>query len=265
MFLLGCPRSRTTVSQTVIAQACDLATMASTNWYLEHRATRLLNGLEGMSRHDARVWAHQRITDHVAQVTGVVLPAAFRLEEALDRLAGRRGAVGWLEKTPMNILAIPEIEGDIPDARFIHLVRDPTAVVTSLLRRARDNPDMVGARHQSVQTNDETLWRACIQATLDRHGKANHLVVDAESFVEDPEAQAVRVAAFLDVAYREPDHPTRIRAAQATTPSHRPWKRDAAGPVRRITHPDEITLEPLDPATEELWSHAQQTLAVAAP
>src|SRR5690349_6150327 len=101
VFLLGCPRSRTTVSQTVIAQACNLATMASTNWYLEHASTRLLNGMEGMSRADARRWAHERITTHLRKAIGIELPEEFRLEDALDRLASGTGAPGWLEKTPL--------------------------------------------------------------------------------------------------------------------------------------------------------------------
>lgn len=258
VFLLGCPRSRTTVSQTVIAQACNLATMASTNWYLEHASTQLLNGPEGMSRADAHQWAHERITTHVFKTTGIQLPEEFRLEDALDLLASETGAAGWLEKTPLNVLAIPEIETDITGAHFIHLVREPTAVVTSLLRRARDNPAMIGARQQSDQKNDEAVWRACLRATLQQHGKANHLVVDSEAFVEDPETQAARVAAFLDLPYRGPDDPQRARAARAATPSERPWKRDAAGPVRRILHQDDIALDPLDEETASLWDHAQR-------
>lgn len=260
VFLLGSPRSRTTVSQTVIAHACNLATMASTNWYLKHPSTQLLNGMEGMSRDDARRWACERISAHLQRTTSVVLADGFRLEEALDRLASETGAAGWLEKTPLNVLAIPEIESDIPGAYFIHLVRDPTAVVRSLLRRARDNPGMIGARHQSIQKNDEAVWRECIHATLQHYGKANHVVVDSESFVDDPEAEASRVAAFLGIPYRAPEHPERIRAAQATTPSHRPWKRDAAGPVRRIVHENDIVMNPLDAETESLWTTVQQKL-----
>jgi hypothetical protein len=264
-FLLGCPRSRTTVSQTVIAQACNLATMASTNWYLEHRSTQLLNSLEGMSRADARQWAHERITAHLQTTTGIELPDDFRLEDALDRLAAATGAAGWLEKTPLNVLSIPEIEAEITGAYFIHLVREPAGVVQSLLRRARDNPTMVGAHHQSDQKNDEAVWRACIRATLQQHGKVNHLVVDSESFVEDPESQAARVAGFLDLPYRCPDDPVRARAALAAAPSTRPWKRDAVGRVRRILHEDDIALDPLDEETISLWDHAQRVLRPVSP
>lgn len=260
VFLFGCPRSRTTVAQRVLSQACGLATMASTNWYLEHRSTQLLNGAEGWSRAEARPFARTRIRAHVQNTTGVTLPEAFGLTDGLDRLARETGAEGWLEKTPLHVLSITEIEQGIPDARFVHLVRDPAGVVTSLLRRARDNEGMFGRAHQSVQSNDEAVWRACVRATLDQHGKANHLILDSESFVEDPETCAVRVAAFLQLPYRDPAHPGRVRAEQASRPSHRPWKADAAGPVRRITHDDRITLRPLAADTLQLWEHAQRLL-----
>jgi hypothetical protein len=236
--------------------------MASTNWYLEHRATRLLNGAEGMSRADARPFARDRIRAHLRDTLGIHLPEGFTLDAALDEMAAASGAAGWLEKTPLHVLSIAEIDTDIPDAHFVHLVRDPAGVVTSLLRRARDNEGMVGRAHQSVQANDEAVWRACVRATLEQHGRPGHLVLDSESFLADPETAATRVAGFLHLPYRDPTHPDRVRAQQATRPSHRPWKADAAGPVRSISHPDSITLQPLEPATEQLWDHTRHVLGL---
>ncbi|GAB3259950.1 sulfotransferase family protein [Kineosporia babensis] len=262
VFLLGCPRSRTSVSQTVVSLSCHLATMKSTNWYLGHPMTVILNGQIGTSRQDARPPSIKRVRDHVRDVTGVDLPDGFRLEEALDLLATETGAAGWLEKTPINVLTIPEIEADIPDAHFVHLVRDPVGVITSLIRRTRQNPDMFGAAHQSVQSNDEALWRACIEATLAQHGKPRHIVVSSESFVDAPEVQAQRIAAFLDVPYLPPDDPRRVAAAAAMKPSERAWKKDAVGPVRRIEHAEDIELAPLEPATVQLWEQARHEFGI---
>lgn len=234
--------------------------MPSTNWYLEHRSTRPLNGNEGMSRAETRPFALERIRAHLHQAAGVTMPEAFGLADGLDRLARESGAAGWLEKTPLHVLSIAEIETELPDAQFVHLLRDPDGVVRSLLRRARDNPGMVGRGHQSVQANDEAVWRDCLRATLDRHGLPRHLVLDSEALVEDPETAAQQVATFLDVPYQDPRHPGRVRAQAAAVPSHRPWKADAAGPVRRIAHADTITLQPLQPETVHLWQQALRML-----
>jgi hypothetical protein len=262
VFLLGCPRSRTSVSQTVVSLACHLATMKSTNWYLGHPMTIILNGPVGTSRQDARPPSMKRVRDHLQDITGIDLPENFRLDEALDLLARQTGAAGWLEKTPINVLTIPEIEADIPRAQFVHLVRHPAGTITSLIRRARENPDMFGAAHQRIQANDEALWRACIEASLAQHGKPSHLVVSSEAFVDAPEAEAQRVAAFLQVPYLPPDDPRRITAATEMTASERPWKRDAVGPVRRIAHTQSIQLDPLEPATLGLWETARRKFGI---
>ncbi|MDQ1307839.1 MAG: hypothetical protein QG671_3673 [Actinomycetota bacterium] len=265
VFLFGCPRSRTTVAQRVVSQACDLATMASTNWFLEHASTQVLNGPAGSSRAQMRPFALKRVREHVAMVTGVDLGEDFRLEEGLDVLAERAGAVGWLEKTPLHLLSAREIAAEIEGARFVHLVRDPGGVVASLLRRAAADPGMVGAGWQAVQAHDEHTWRVCMRATLHLHEDPAHLVVDAEDFVDDPEPWARRVAEFLDLLYRPPGDPARVAAEQASVPSHRPWKADAAGPVRRIAHVEPVPMAPLEPATLQLWAHAHEVLGLAVP
>ncbi len=263
VFLVGSPRSRTTVSQNIVALACNLATMRSTNWYLGHPITLVLNGPVGETREAMRPRAIQRVADHVRDTTGLLLPAVFRLQDAFDRLATETGSVGWLEKTPIHVLAIPEIEGDVPGARFVHLVRDPMGVVASLMRRARDHPDMFGASYQRVQVNAETIWRACTQATLDCRDKPNHIVVYSESFVDDPETEAARVAKFLDVPYRAPDHSDRIAAARLVVPSHRAWKKDAVGPVRRIEHDDAIRMRDLSLETQALWKKVRSVMGIS--
>jgi len=258
VFLLGCPRSRTTVAQTVISQACNLVTM-STNWWLTSAGTRLLNGPEGEPRAVTRPFAQRRVTDRLKEA-GVALPEGFRVEEALDRLATETSSAGWLEKTPLHVLALEEIEADVPGARFVHLVREPGEVVVSFLRRSAASPGMRGAAWQGVQANCEAIWRECVLATLERRGKANHLLVGSEGFVADPETVAEQVAGFTGVVYRPPDNPSRVAQARALEPSTRPWKKDAAGPVRRIDHQNTPTLGPLDPWTVQLWRQARELL-----
>ena len=258
VFLLGCPRSRTTVAQTVLSQACALVTM-STNWWLTSSGTRLLNGPEGEPREVTRPFAQRRVSDYLKEA-GVMLPEGFGVGEALDRLAAESGAVGWLEKTPLHVLAVTEIEADVPGARFVHLVREPGQVVASFLRRAVANPEMRGAAWQRVQEYCEAIWREWVLATLQRYGQANHLLVASEAFVTDPEAEAMQVAGFVGVAYRAPDHPGRVVQAHALEPSARAWKQDAVGPVRRIEHQDSPQLRALDPVTVALWRQVRELL-----
>jgi hypothetical protein len=77
--------------------------------------------------------------------SGVGLPCYFTEEEYLDLVRGFLSRVldgvtrdtgpdaVFLEKTPAHARFIPEIKGLLPEARFIHLIRDPRDVAASLL------------------------------------------------------------------------------------------------------------------------------------
>lgn len=255
VFLVGCPRSRTTVAQTVFSLAFALESI-STNWWLTGSSTRLLNGPEGESREVTRPFARRRVAARLAE-RGVRLSEGFGVQEALDRLAAESGAPGWLEKTPLHVLAVDEIEAEVAGARFVHLVRDPQEVVASFLRRAAENPDMRGASWQSDQAHCEAIWRACVGASLQHQGRANHLLIDSGAFVMDSEATAQRVATFVNTAYRPSDDPARVAAASHLKASERVWKQEAVGPVRQIEHPMRPNVGPLEAETSQLWARVQ--------
>jgi hypothetical protein len=221
VFLFGCPRSRTTVGQRVFSQGANLVTMASTNWFLEHASTQVLNGPAGSSRQQMRPFAIERVRDQVRAVTGRELPASFRLEDALDQLARATGAVGWLEKTPLHLLSIPEITAEVPGARFVHMVRDPAGTVTSLLRRAAANPGMIGAGWQTVQSHNEHTWRVFVRATLAVH--EDRPIWWWTQVVRGRAGDLDGRSRFLDLPYRS-GRSAAWAAEAATVPSHRPWK-----------------------------------------
>lgn len=54
------------------------------------------------------------------------------LSDLFDAPALARGRVGWVEKTPSNLIALDLLWDIFPDARVIHIKRDPRGVVHSL-------------------------------------------------------------------------------------------------------------------------------------
>ncbi|HEY2865043.1 MAG TPA: sulfotransferase [Casimicrobiaceae bacterium] len=98
------------------------------------------------------------------------------------------------EKTPADTHCMPEIEQYLPEARFIHIVRDPRDVVLSLRRTTAG---------QSVERTSR-IWvdmvsRARASAAQVRH----YQEVRYEDLVLEPEASLRKVCAFLELEYSD--------------------------------------------------------------
>jgi len=72
--------------------------------------------------------------------------AARRLiHDLLDPVAERAGKPSWVEMTPPVVRAMPVLEKLIPDARFVHMIRDGRDVATSVVRRPWGPNDFASA------------------------------------------------------------------------------------------------------------------------
>ena len=126
-FVVGCPRSGTTWLQMLLAQHPKIATTQETHLFNSYIAPL----------QDA--WKA-----HASAPRGIGLRAALTPEEfdglcfdfarhALSRIAEHgNGSSVVLEKTPTHVRHAALIIKLFPEARFIHLIRDPRAVVASL-------------------------------------------------------------------------------------------------------------------------------------
>ncbi|MBR9859220.1 sulfotransferase [bacterium] len=63
------------------------------------------------------------------------------LIDTIDRLAESQGKTIWLEKTPLHLHYLDIIKECIPDAYFIHTVREPMANISSLYHISNKHPD----------------------------------------------------------------------------------------------------------------------------
>lgn len=99
----------------------------------------------------------------------------------------------WVEKTPLNELFAKQIFDWWPEARCIHVVRDPRDNFVSYRRKHLDWTAEFFARN----------WRRSTRAglaNLKRFGEARYKLIRYEDFVRDPEAALRELCAFLDIA-----------------------------------------------------------------
>jgi hypothetical protein len=99
----------------------------------------------------------------------------------------------WAEKTPTNELRVAEIVDAYPNARFVHMVRDPRATVASI-RAWNRGQHLVSVPEAAVELQ-RSLDAA--RANVERIGADRYLVVRYEDLVTEPGREMRRVASLL--------------------------------------------------------------------
>jgi protein-tyrosine sulfotransferase len=155
-------------------------------------------------RQTAAALAAGRITAFCTE-TQIDRSFADLIEGLLLPAADSRGVRLLSEKTPLNVLVFVDLLRLFPRCRVIHAVRDPRAVVASLLQ--------VGARYRAKgrtlpdATRDLDAAIRFTRESLDagfRAGRAfptRVLTVIYEELVTRPETVAVRICSFLGLTF----------------------------------------------------------------
>jgi hypothetical protein len=261
IFVVGSPRSGTTVTFEVLDASPDVASLGAES----HLVWDAFPSSRDLSRTS---WT---------RLTPADVGAAERRASwwAVDRVAGGRR---YLDKAPANSFRVPYLRALFPDASFVFVVRDGRDVVASLLEGWRDDGGMFPGKRVAgpldIEGYDGDTWKfvmppgweayasgrrlpdvcafqwvACNQALLDARevvDPVRWIEVRYEDLRADPDGcvrrllDAVGLApdpAVLDRARHLERHPAK---AVAGAPAHASWE-DRAGPEVRSVLP---ALEP---------------------
>lgn len=127
------------------------------------------------------------------------------MENLLLPFADQHGSRFVSEKTPWNILVSHELMQVCPEARFIHIVRDPRAVVASMLKVGKQAKRQ-GKPSVSFTRNTFAAIR-CVQQCLEagfsagKYYPGRMLLVKYETLVRDPVATTQSICDFLKIEW----------------------------------------------------------------
>lgn len=132
VFLVGCPRSGTTWLQVLLAQHPKVATTQETHLFHRYLAPLQQTWERDRSNHRG-IGVQAALTEQ--EFNELCANFAHRVLAGIVR--NNPNAEVVLEKTPGHVRNAPLILKLLPDTFFIHLVRDPRAVVASLCAAGR--------------------------------------------------------------------------------------------------------------------------------
>lgn len=235
VFVVGCPRSGTTLLQLVLNSHPDVAIAPETHFMrlfwsrrseygpldVDARFSSLLDDIVARP-----VFAEMAVPEEVFRSQAWEGERTYgELFGLLLRLFGERASASVVgEKTPTHLLHMSTLASFFPKASFIHMVRDPRAVVASW----RNVPWSTGTLQ-----GDAEVWRhyAWIGHREAKKGRLPLLEVRYEDLVADPAPVLERVCRFLDVSFdaRMLAHATGRH--EYLNVSREPWKSGSVRPI----------------------------------
>jgi hypothetical protein len=149
VFVLGCPRSGTTVLYHMLLSAGDFAIYRAESNVFSVLVPRFGNLRSEQNRRRLMQYWLQSKLFHVsgldaneieARITRECRSGGDFLRIVMEAVSAKQGVSRWADCTPDHLLYLDEIRQQVPDARIIHIVRDGRDVALSYVKQGWSYP-----------------------------------------------------------------------------------------------------------------------------
>jgi LPS sulfotransferase NodH len=116
----------------------------------------------------------------------------------MDEIAQRQQVQRWAVYDPDNVLHVARIKKDIPEALFVHIIRDGRDIALSLNKMDGFKPFPWDGKSRSIQETS-VYWEWMVR-TGQRHGRqipADYMEIRYEELVSDPRRTLATLSQFL--------------------------------------------------------------------
>jgi hypothetical protein len=218
-FIVGAPRSGTTLLRLMLDAHSDLAIPAETGMFMTLAATSPQPATpEALFRMitDSPTWTDFGL-DAASFEQRLSCLQPFTLADGLRAFYGlyaeRHGKTRWGDKSPLHCYHLPLIAETLPEAHILHVIRDGRDVATSLRE--------VWFAPTQDATGLADYWAAAVRAGREGGARCRHYTeVRYERLVSSPRAVLDEVCAYLDLPFEHAmldyHHSARERLSEAS-------------------------------------------------
>jgi hypothetical protein len=226
IFIIGAPRSGTSITTWALGQHPNIQPMPETAWIASLGIGAFLSHEKGSERgrfshlsnvefplspfmarigeaidaivHDVFAQRRERFYGNEACDPGWALPEKWASAPMQIQRSGSDPKQRWIDGTPLNTFYLWALAEMFPEARFIHNLRRPDEVATSL-----EAFDRVGAEPQALDEGLETWMSHTENAWYGERafGRERAFRLDFNRIADEPEALFREVCAFLGEEY----------------------------------------------------------------
>ena len=234
IYIVGCPRSGTTLLQSFLASHSAIVSFPETHLYSKtisinpvvqvlswYRAKHLkiveqiLTDLEVPINKEIKEFGHTFSTKTWVQF----------LNQQLDHIGEyfrSKNEIYLLEKTPRHLHFIDLIQSAEPEAQFIHIIRKGEDVVASMVEATKSNPNEWSG-DRSIDTSI-FWWNRSIRLSEKYIGRPNNYHISYDNLINDPEKLLRYLFAKLGISFEEQILTKYHRTADSLIGDDEVWK-----------------------------------------
>jgi hypothetical protein len=240
LFLVGCPRSGTTLLQSLLAAHSQIISFPESHFF-EHLSARWPWGdLFGLASGRASQQFHKFLTvieqenleDYIPKKAIFSQQYSRAFIEVLDRYALEHQKSWWLEKTPQHLRCIALIENQVDNPKFIHLIRNGEDVVASLYDASRKHSEKTWGGAWNIDRCIQ-VWIGDVEHSRKHLKKSNHILVKYETLVQNAESVLNTLCQFVGIEFEKSMMEDYTEAAKQVVREHEwAWKASAGAPIK---------------------------------
>lgn len=242
IFIVGCPRSGTTLLQSLLAAHPQIASFPESHFFESLApANPLIRGLgiglasghraKSQFKQFLRIIHREKMEEYLPSFPLFMSQYASTFVQVLDTLTDEQGKNLWIEKTPGHLRRIELIEKLVKEAKFIHIVRNGADSVASLYQVSQKYSQWGGARNI-----DECIlrWTEDVEITRNYLPKENHTLVRYEELVANTQEAISDICTFLKVPFEPVMLQEYGNAAQKVVRQDESWKKYVGEPIKNV-------------------------------
>jgi hypothetical protein len=211
VFLVGCPRSGTTLLQSLLSAHPQVASFPESHFFTTVISSQALLYQLGLASPRARTRFYQFVHEIGHSEMRRYLPGfpVFTRQytraflAVLDTLTRQQQKSLWLEKTPRHLHYIDDISRLVPGAKFIHLIRNGADTVASLYEVVQAHPDTWKAFSPGDLDQCIQRWLTDAMITRQHCHKSNHILIRYEHLTEEPRLVLTKLCTFIGLPFSE--------------------------------------------------------------
>jgi Sulfotransferase family len=207
VFVLGCPRSGTTVLYHMLLSAGGFAVYRSESNVFNLLVPRFRGMRSAADRQELlEMWLRSKLfrvsgldaREISAKIMAECLGGGDFLRIVMQEVASKQGAGRWADCTPDHLLYMEEIKRQIPDALFIHIIRDGRDVALSYVKQGWSYP-LPWDRHERLGVAG-LYWEWVVRKGREQGKRlgSDYQEVRFEELITNPQETLSRLGLFID-------------------------------------------------------------------